>query len=159
MNAPSVALPALAFPSSRRLRGRSAFDRVHRRGARAPTRDLTVLVHPSPSPHVRLGMAVSRKVGNAVVRNRLRRRIREIVRLHQAELPGWDLVVVARPTAARLVDEPFDVLARTLMAAIRQARQRARASTPGSPPAERPIPGPSLRPRADNGRPAQGRPR
>lgn len=82
-------------------------------------------------------MAVSRKVGNAIVRNRLRRRLREIVRLHQAELAGWDVVVVARPTAARLVDEPFDVLTRTLVAAIRQARQRARTAAPGAAPAER----------------------
>ncbi len=101
-------------------------------------------------------MAVSRKVGNAVVRNRLRRRIREIVRLHQADLAGWDVVVVARPTAARLVDEPFDVLTRTLVAAIRQARQRGRG--PASPSVtDRSIPRPPRGPPAGPGAPAQGR--
>jgi ribonuclease P protein component len=48
-------------------------------------------------------MAVSRKVGKAVVRNRIKRYIREIYRTHRAELPeDVHLVVVARPAAARL---------------------------------------------------------
>jgi ribonuclease P protein component len=45
----------------------------------------------------RLGITVSVKLGGAVVRNRARRRLREVYRLHQSELkPGWDILLVAR---------------------------------------------------------------
>ena len=53
----------------------------------------------------RVGITVSKKLGHAVVRNRVRRRIREVYRLHEdAFCPGWDIVVVAR---SRAVDAPF----------------------------------------------------
>lgn len=56
----------------------------------------------------RVGITVSRKLGHAVVRNRVRRRLREIYRLHEAEFsPGWDIVVVAR---SRAVNASFDAL-------------------------------------------------
>ena len=45
----------------------------------------------------RVGITVSKKLGHAVVRNRVRRRLREIYRLHEEQFaPGWDIVVVAR---------------------------------------------------------------
>lgn len=45
----------------------------------------------------RVGITVSKKLGHAVVRNRVRRRLREVYRLHEALFqPGWDIVVVAR---------------------------------------------------------------
>ena len=48
----------------------------------------------------RVGVTVSKKLGKAVVRNRVRRRLREIYRLHESRfLPGWDIVVVARHRA------------------------------------------------------------
>ena len=54
----------------------------------------------------RVGITVSKKLGGAVVRNRVRRRLREIYRLHEeAFAPGWDIVVVAR---SRCVAAPFD---------------------------------------------------
>ena len=56
----------------------------------------------------RIGITVSKKLGHAVVRNRTRRRLREIYRLHEDKFqPGWDLVVVAR---SRAVEAPFDRL-------------------------------------------------
>jgi len=48
----------------------------------------------------RLGLTVTKKVGNAVVRNRIKRRVREWVRLHGWVPAGWDLVVVAKGSAA-----------------------------------------------------------
>lgn len=56
----------------------------------------------------RLGITVSKKLGHAVVRNRTRRRLREIYRLNEIRFqPGWDIVVVAR---TRAVKAPFDKL-------------------------------------------------
>ena len=55
-----------------------------------------------------MGFTVSKKLGHAVVRNRVRRRLREVYRLHEeAFCPGWDIVVVAR---SRAVDAPFEKL-------------------------------------------------
>lgn len=54
-----------------------------------------------PGAPPRLGVTVSRRVGGAVVRNRVKRRLREWFRTHQALIPlGKDLVVIARPAAA-----------------------------------------------------------
>lgn len=56
----------------------------------------------------RIGFTVSKKLGHAVVRNRTRRRLREVYRLNEAAFtPGWDIVVVAR---SRAVEAPFDRL-------------------------------------------------
>jgi ribonuclease P protein component len=51
----------------------------------------------------RLGITVTKKVGNAVVRNRIKRLVREWMRLHGWVPVGWDLVVVAKDSAARQV--------------------------------------------------------
>lgn len=56
----------------------------------------------------RLGYTVSTKLGHAVVRNRVRRRLREVVRLNSSALTeGWDIILVAR---SRAVAAPFDKL-------------------------------------------------
>jgi len=58
-------------------------------------------VLPNELPFCRLGLAVSRKVGNAVVRNRIKRRLREIFRKQLKDLPlRYDFVVVARSASA-----------------------------------------------------------
>ena len=68
------------------------------------TDGFVVVVRPTPDGDgSRLGVTVSRKVGNAVVRNRVKRRIREWFRRDRSAIgPGLDLVVIARPSAARM---------------------------------------------------------
>lgn len=56
----------------------------------------------------RVGLTVSKKLGHAVVRNRIRRRLREVYRLNEEKFaPGWDIVVVAR---SRCIDASFEKL-------------------------------------------------
>lgn len=72
---------------------------------------------------VGIGFTVTKKIGNAVVRNRARRRLREALRpiLPGPALPGHDYVVVARPPA---VDQPFAALSADLEAALRQMARK-----------------------------------
>ena len=67
----------------------------------------------------RVGITVSKKLGKAHIRNRTRRRIREVYRLNEEKfLPGWDIVVVARTKA---VDAPFDKLTRSYLHLAKKA--------------------------------------
>lgn len=84
-----------------RLRLRVDFARVFARRCSAADPVLVVYVATNDLGYVRIGLSVSRRVGNAVVRNRVRRRIREAFRRHKASLPvGLDIICVARPKAA-----------------------------------------------------------
>ncbi len=81
------------------LKGRRDFVRVQTKGRRFRDKHLLLLVLRGEPEQARVGITVSRKVGKAVVRNRVRRRLREILR--RANLvPGSDHVVVAFPQAA-----------------------------------------------------------
>lgn len=82
------------------LRARAEFQKVFREGRSLANPLAFVYFRPVPGPS-RLGVAVARRAGKAVARNRLRRRLREIVRLNAARFaPGWQVVIVARPRAA-----------------------------------------------------------
>jgi ribonuclease P protein component len=86
------------LPKSRHLRLPSEFAAVYEAKVRESRGPLTLYALPNALGHARLGMSVSRKVGTAVRRNRIRRLIRESFRLLQHDLPqGYDLVVVVRP--------------------------------------------------------------
>lgn len=86
-----------------RLRGREGFQRVFQEGRSLANRVAALHYLAAPQGELRLGVAVSRRMGCAVVRNRLRRRLREVLRLHRSELTeGWHVVVVARQRAGEL---------------------------------------------------------
>lgn len=77
------------------------FRRLYAKGKSAAGPTVAVYARPNRSQRSRLGLTVGTKVGNAVKRNRVRRRLREIYRTHEEEMkPGFDLVVVARTRAA-----------------------------------------------------------
>ena len=91
-----------SFPKARHVRKNPEFLRIYSSGRRvhSPHLNLVSLVRPGSSV-TRLGLSVSRKVGDAVVRNRVKRRLREAFRLNLHHLrQGVDLVLVARPSAA-----------------------------------------------------------
>lgn len=69
---------------------------------------------------VQVGFTASKKVGNSVMRNRARRRLREIVRavMPQMGQPGWDYVLVARPGVT--IDRPYALLLQDLQSALAQ---------------------------------------
>ncbi len=96
----------LRFPKSRRLTLGSEFQRVRTDGTSFRGGTLTIGVlksaEPEPKASVRVGFITSRRVGRAVIRNRIRRRLREIFRKHQHEISGgvW-IVTIASARAAR----------------------------------------------------------
>lgn len=80
-----------------RLRSKLQFDAVYAGGRRVDDRFFGLRVKPNVLGHPRIGLAVAvRTAGNAVLRNRLRRLIRESFRLTQHELPPVDIVVAAK---------------------------------------------------------------
>ena len=91
----------MGLPKERRLRRREEFRRVLRDGNRV--RDdllsITALNSGNPEAEARYGFAVPKRVGGAVIRNRIKRRLREIVR--NSDHPrGWDYVIYAFPAAS-----------------------------------------------------------
>ena len=81
---------------------RGEFDAVYRAGKRRSSCHFTVFFRANQLPVSRFGFSIKKALGGAVVRNRLRRRLREIVRCHRAEIPvGWDVVIHPKSSVAR----------------------------------------------------------
>ena len=108
----------LTFPQSRRLKTPAEFDRCYKRKRSASDDVLIVYACENGLDHPRLGCSVSKKVGNAIVRNRYKRLFREAFRLAQHDLPpGVDFILIPRPG-----DEPtLEVLKASLVKLARQA--------------------------------------
>ena len=89
----------------RTLKKNSDFRRLYAKGKSAANAFLVLYCRPNRRNENRFGYTVSTKLGHAVVRNRVRRRLREIVRLNDPALKqGWDLLLVAR---SRCVGAPY----------------------------------------------------
>ena len=85
------------------LKTNNDFRRVYRKGKSAVRPCLVVYARVNRSEGSRLGLTVTTRVGKAHTRNRVRRRLKEIYRLHESGLrPGYDMVVVARTRAAEV---------------------------------------------------------
>jgi ribonuclease P protein component len=102
------------LPAASRMRRSSEFAEVVRAGSRAgkPLVSAHLLVRPDHDEPARVGFVVSRAVGSAVVRNRVRRQLRELARRYLGSLPEGSLLVVRanpRSAAARQADLAADL--------------------------------------------------
>ena len=85
---------------SKPLKLNHIFRRLYRNGNQAANRYLVLYCRPNHLKENRVGITVGKKLGKAVTRNRVRRRLREIYRLHERQIArGYDLVVVSRVRA------------------------------------------------------------
>jgi ribonuclease P protein component len=113
-----------------RLSRSSDFQRIYRHGSSTASRYL-VLYHfqrPAGSSEevARLGLSVSKKLGGAVVRNRIKRLLREAFRASQEQLAeGYDFVLIARPSLNELVERQERGEAGLVPAAVRDLFARA----------------------------------
>ncbi len=107
---------SFGLPKQARLRASSDFRRVQSRGRKLRTRNLLVLYSRGRESGCRFGLVVSKKVGNAVARNRVKRWLREAIRHHRHSVSGrWDVAVIASPRAA---DAGLEVLTQDLRHAL-----------------------------------------
>ena len=82
------------YPRTARLVRKADFDAVYRNGKRRSSSHFTVFLKANDLPESRFGFSIKRALGGAVVRNRIRRRVREAIRLHREEISaGWDFVI------------------------------------------------------------------
>lgn len=116
-------MPSHRFTKGQRVRRREDFKQVFDHGVRVSSRYFTLLLARTAGSPVRLGIVASRKLGDAVHRNRAKRLIREIFRLNQP-LPGGvgvDLIVIPR---RELFDAQFSAIDEDFRAAWRRAAAR-----------------------------------
>ena len=94
------------------------FRRVYQRGSSAVNGSMVVYCRKNRLGRTRLGITASTKIGNAVTRNRARRRLREVYRLNSPRLrSGWDIILVAR---GRTLTAPWKELNETFLRLCRK---------------------------------------
>jgi len=116
------------FPRSARLLKRSDFESVYKRGKRFFAANLTLFYFfREDRATARIGFTVGRVLGGAVARNRIKRRLREAVRLHRAELNNAVDIVVNPKKSARTIE--FSELEQDILRgfqAVQKAAEKAR---------------------------------
>lgn len=117
-------MPSERFSKDRRVRRRGEFQRVFDLSLRMKGRYLTMLVGPNDAGTARLGIVASRKLGDAVRRNRAKRLIREVFRRSEAPKRGMDVVVIPRR-------ELLDAAYADFEADFRNTLKRCAARLPG----------------------------
>ena len=119
---PEAPGPDQRFPRRYRLTSRRQYLRVYEQGRRVRSASFTIFGLANTAGHCRLGITVTRKVGGAVQRNRLKRVLREVFRTHRAEMdPALDLVVNVR---REMIGRGYPEVEREFVVRFRQLAQR-----------------------------------
>jgi ribonuclease P protein component len=122
-------MPSAGFSKTQRVRRRGELQRVFDHGVRVHGRYLTLLMAPAPAEQSRLGIVASKKLGSAVARNRAKRLIREVFRLHPPRAGrAVDVLVIPR---RELFDAVFSSLEDDFRSACRRAAGRLGAAGRG----------------------------
>lgn len=128
---PGEKIPDRRFRRQERIRLRSEFDRIYAARRFASNDQLTIYVLENGLDYSRLGLSVSRKVGGAVVRNLVRRRIKEAFRKNKADLPiGLDILCVAKPVPPAAEQLYADSLRKLAPKAAARPKRAPRSGTP-----------------------------
>jgi ribonuclease P protein component len=120
------------FRPHEHVRRRADFEQIYGTGTRVSGRLMTVFASATGQPTARLGIAATRKIGGAVVRNRAKRLVRELFR-HQKPAAGLDVVVVPR---REFLDASYPDLERefsVLLERVRAGGHQPRAARPRRP--------------------------
>src|SRR4051794_16817554 len=104
------------FPRTHRLRGKDTFASVYDARVREARGPLMIYAKPNALSHARMGISISRRVGSAPKRNRIKRLLRESFRLMQHDFPrGYDLVIVVRPHEPMILAEYQRILSAAMV--------------------------------------------
>ena len=128
-----MSTPILTFPRRAHLRTSAQYQAVFAEGKRLSSACFRLHVFlPGNASEPRLGVAVSKRVDkSAVVRNRLRRQVKEVFRHNRAELNNGDYVVIAKPDAAKADNH---TLRSELLSLLDRARTLKPVAAPGTMP-------------------------
>ena len=110
------------FTAADRVRQRREYQAVYEHGTRLSGSLMTVFFHPNTLGRARLGIAATRKIGSAVIRNRAKRRVRDLFRRHRPA-DSVDLVVIPR---RELAEVPFERLEREFCGILKRQQRGTR---------------------------------
>jgi len=119
-----------------RVRSNERFGEIRQQGRSVANELLVMYALPNGLEYSRFGFSVSGRIGNAVVRNRIKRRLREAVRLQMEQIAtGWDIIWIARrPISKAGYHAMFDACARLLRRAQLLTSPSAASAQPGENP-------------------------
>jgi ribonuclease P protein component len=124
-----------SFRPLEHVRRRADFEQAYNAGAKVSGRYMTMFVTPNAAGVARLGVAATRRIGGAVIRNRAKRITRELFR-HQKPSAGVDVIIVPR---REFINAPYSSLEREFGALLeRSARATGGAQRPARPRRPRP---------------------
>jgi ribonuclease P protein component len=118
-----------SFTKSHRLAGLGTFKVILDLRVKDNRGPIVIFAKPNDLPHPRLGISIGRPVGTAVVRNRIKRLLRESFRLMQHDWPrGYDVVVIVRPHKPLMLAEYQKMLSGAMVKLHKQWTQRESAN-------------------------------